>query len=152
MYAVIYDGNCNLCVTLVKFLEQIADSKGSEGSARFGYVPMQDEVALKRLGVSAEDCEMGMLLIELTAAGEATDRRWQGSDAAEEIGRLLPMGGAFVQAYRSMPGAKAAGDRTYTFVRDNRYQLFGKRDRTYRSQQPIIWPDCDQPQNQCAQP
>ncbi len=47
MYAVIYDGNCNLCVTLVKFLEQIA---GSEGSARFGYVPMQDEVTLRRVG------------------------------------------------------------------------------------------------------
>lgn len=144
MYAVIYDGNCNLCVTLVKFLEKI------ENSGRFGYVPMQDEAALKRLGVGAEDCEMGMLLIELTAAGEVSDRRWQGSDAAEEIGRLLPMGAAFVQAYRSMPGAKVAGDRTYSFVRDNRYQLFGKRDQTYRSQQPIKWPNCDQ--NNCAQP
>lgn len=139
MYAVIYDGNCNLCVTLVKLLEQI------EGSGHFVYVPMQDEVALTQLGVSAEACEMGMLLIELTAAGEATGRRWQGSDAAEEIGRLLPMGAAFVQAYRSMPGAKVTGDRTYAFIRDNRYQLFGKRDQTYRSPQPIQWPNCNQP-------
>ncbi len=145
MYAVIYDGNCNLCVTLVKFLEQIA---GSEGSARFGYVPMQDEVTLRRLGVSAEDCEMGMLLIELTAAGEATDRRWQGSNAAEEIGHLLPMGQVFVQAYRALPGLKPTGDKAYEFVRDNRYGLFGQRDSVYWPAYPCADGSCQTPMGQ----
>ena len=130
MYAVIYDGNCNLCVTLVQLLEQL------DRGQQFSYVPMQDEGLLNRFDVTAADCEMGMLLIELGAGGDV-GRRWQGSDAAEEIGRLLPLGEVFVQAYRAMPGAKFSGDRTYEFVRDNRYRLFGKRDATYRPSYPL---------------
>jgi len=64
------------------------------------------------------------------------EQRWQGSDAAEEIGRLLPLGNVFVSAYRALPGAKWAGDRTYAQIRDNRYALFGKRDRTYPPRYP----------------
>jgi predicted DCC family thiol-disulfide oxidoreductase YuxK len=60
-------------------------------------------------------------------------RRWQGSDAAEEIGRLLPLGSIFVDAYRALPGAKWVGDRIYAQIRDNRYTLFGKRSCTYQS-------------------
>jgi predicted DCC family thiol-disulfide oxidoreductase YuxK len=127
MYAVIYDGNCNLCVTLVRLLEQL--DKGQQ----FSYVPMQDTEKLQYFEVSAADCELGMLLIDCGAP----DRRWQGSNAAEEIGRLLPMGEMFVQAYRAMPGVKATGDRAYTYVRDNRYDLFGKRDKTYWPSFPL---------------
>ncbi len=130
MYAVIYDGNCNLCVTLVQLLEKM--DKGQQ----FRYVPMQDELTLARFEVTSADCELGMLLIDLDAEGNPTERRWQGSDAAEEIGHLLPMGAAFVQAYRAMPGIKPAGDKTYEFVRDNRYRLFGKRGETYDSAYP----------------
>ncbi len=125
MYAVIYDGNCNLCVTLVQLLEKL--DKG----AQFSYVPMQAD--LSRFAVSAADCELGMLLIALDKEGNATEQRWQGSDAAEEIGRLLPMGAVFVQAYRTLPGLKPAGDKSYEFIRDNRYQLFGQRNATYQS-------------------
>jgi predicted DCC family thiol-disulfide oxidoreductase YuxK len=121
MYAVIYDGNCNLCVTLVQLLERL------DRGQQFSYVPMQDTETLQHFEVSAADCELGMLLIDQSAS----ERRWQGSNAAEEIGRLLPMGEAFVQVYRAMPGAKSTGDRTYTYVRDNRYDLFGKREQTY---------------------
>ncbi|MGB3789954.1 MAG: DCC1-like thiol-disulfide oxidoreductase family protein [Phormidesmis sp.] len=126
MYVVIYDGNCNLCVTLVQLLEKL--DKGQQ----FSYVPMQEEKTLARFDVTAADCEMGMILISL-AEGESTGQRWQGSEAAEEIGRLLPMGEVFVNAYRALPGMKLGGDRTYEFVRDNRYKLFGKRDTTYAS-------------------
>ncbi|CAN5621496.1 DUF393 domain-containing protein [soil metagenome] len=125
MYAVIYDGNCNLCVTLVQFLEKL------DRGQQFSYMPMQDESALKQLEVTAAECQLGMLLIALDASGNSSQGRWQGSDAAEEIGRLLPMGGAFVQAYRAMPGMKPTGDRAYTFIRDNRYDLFGQRRETY---------------------
>ncbi|MGB3571256.1 MAG: DCC1-like thiol-disulfide oxidoreductase family protein [Phormidesmis sp.] len=138
MYTVIYDGNCNLCVTLVQLLEKL------DRAERFDYVPMQNEERLDEFGVSAADCEMGMILIAPSSSGDsaadpaadsaaASARRWQGSDAAEEIGRLLPMGAVFVNAYRALPGAKPAGDRAYSFIRDNRYSLFGKRDETYIS-------------------
>ncbi|MBE9064195.1 thiol-disulfide oxidoreductase DCC family protein [cf. Phormidesmis sp. LEGE 11477] len=126
MYVVIYDGNCNLCVTLVQLLEKL------DRGQQFSYVPMQDEKALASFDVTAADCELGMILIAPNT-GKSTSQRWQGSDAAEEIGRLLPMGDVFVRAYRSLPGLKLGGDRTYEFVRDNRYRLFGKRETIYTS-------------------
>lgn len=136
MYAVIYDGNCNLCVTLVRLLEQLDKGK------KFRYVPMQDEATLAGFDVTAADCELGMLLIALDGDGNATDRRWQGSDAAEEIGHLLPMGAVFVQAYRALPGLKPTGDRTYEFVRDNRYKLFGQRGSVYQPMYPCADGKC----------
>ncbi len=39
-YYIIYDGDCNLCVTLVQLLEQIDAGK------EFSYVPMQDTQTL----------------------------------------------------------------------------------------------------------
>ncbi len=125
-YFVIYDGNCNLCTTLVQLLETL--DKGD----RFQYIPMQDEPALSQFGITAQDCEQGMILINAARL----EQRWQGSEAAEEIGRLLPMGQIFVAAYRGLPGAKWAGDRAYVQIRDNRYTLFGRRDRTYYPQYP----------------
>ena len=125
-YTVIYDGNCNLCTTLVQLLEKL------DGGERFRYVPMQDEGVLQGYNVTPKSCELGMILIDETDG----DRRWQGSDAAEEIGKLLPGGEIFVNAYRSLPGMKSTGDRVYEAVRDNRYDWFGQRDRTYRSPHP----------------
>ena len=122
-YYVIYDGNCNLCVTLVRSLESLDQGK------LFRYSPMQDEQTLLRWGITAQDCEQGMILID----GNEPQRRWQGSNAAEEIGRLLPAGSIFVDAYRALPGMKWAGDRFYEQIRDNRYALFGKRSNTYES-------------------
>jgi len=126
-YHVIYDGNCNLCVSLVKLLEKL------DRGVTFDYVSMQEQETLKEFGVTSQDCEMGMILID----AEHPQDRWQGSDAAEEIGRLLPIGNIFVTAYRSMPGMKWLGDRTYAQVRDHRYSLFGKRNSTYYSTYPV---------------
>jgi predicted DCC family thiol-disulfide oxidoreductase YuxK len=123
MYHVIYDGNCNLCVNLVRFLEVLDQGQ------RFQYAPMQDQSILERLSITAQDCELGMILID----SQDPQRRWQGSDAAEEIGRILPVGSLFVLTYRAMPGMKWMGDRLYEQVRDNRYTLFGKRSETYHS-------------------
>ena len=81
-YNVIYDGNCNLCVTLVQLLENLDQGKN------FEYTSMQDLEGLKRFGITASDCEMGMILIDKNYP----EKRWQGSDAAEEIGRILPIG------------------------------------------------------------
>jgi predicted DCC family thiol-disulfide oxidoreductase YuxK len=126
-YHVIYDGNCNLCVTFTQLLEQF------DRGAIFDYSPMQDETTLQKFGITADDCQMGMILINT----EKPEQRWQGSDAAEEIARLLPMGEALITAYRALPGVKWVGDRTYEQIRDNRYQWFGKRDSTYHSAYPI---------------
>ena len=125
-YYVIYDGNCNLCTTLVQLLETL------DQGDRFQYIPMQDEPALSEFGITSTDCEQGMILINVAAP----EQRWQGSDAAEEIGRLLPLGDVFVSAYRALPGVKWTGDRVYAQIRDNRYTLFGKRDRTYQPRYP----------------
>lgn len=122
-YYVIYDGNCNLCVTLVQLLETLDKGK------LFRYTSMQDEQKLSEWGITPQDCEQGMILID----GKALERRWQGSAAAEEIGRLLPLGNVFVEVYRALPGMKWAGDRFYEQIRDHRYTLFGKRSQTYQS-------------------
>lgn len=60
-------------------------------------------------------------------------QRWQGSNAAEEIVRLLPRRQAFIIAYRSLPGLKTLGDCSYEQIREHRYQWFGKRKETYYS-------------------
>lgn len=134
-YHVIYDGNCNLCVTGVQLLE------GLDSGQLFRYIPMQDREALSRFGITPDDCELGMILID----ADAPDRRWQGSDAAEEIGRLLPMGSLFVAAYRALPGLKWSGDRLYEQIRDNRYTLFGERSTTYQSAYPVKCSSCSYP-------
>ena len=125
-YHVIYDGNCNLCTTFTQLLEKF------DRGQLFDYLPMQDENALQQFGITPEDCQMGMILIDAQK-----ERRWQGSEAAEEIARILPIGAGFVEAYRGIPGMKWIGDRAYEQMRDNRYQWFGKRDSTYHSAYPI---------------
>lgn len=122
-YYAIYDGNCNLCVSLVQLLETL--DKGQ----LFRYATMQDEEKLKRWNITPQDCELGMILID----AQSPERRWQGSAAAEEIGRLLPLGDVFIAAYRSLPGLKWVGDRAYEQLRDNRYSWFGKRSSTYNT-------------------
>ncbi len=132
-YTVIYDGKCNLCVTLVQLLESL--DKGD----RFQYIPMQDPESLQHWNVTPQDCELGMILID----AENPERRWQGSDAAEEIGQLFPLGSVFVAAYRALPGLKWSGDRIYEQVRDNRYTLFGQRTAVYHSAYPVCEDGCD---------
>lgn len=130
MFCVIYDGNCNLCVNLVRLLETLDQGQ------RFCYVPMQEAATLASFGITPDDCQAGMIVIDLNHP----ENRWQGSHAAEEIGRQLPLGDLFIQAYRAMPGVKTTGDQVYAYVRDNRYAMFGKRDEQYNS--PYSW--CDQ--------
>jgi predicted DCC family thiol-disulfide oxidoreductase YuxK len=94
---------------------------------------MQDEDVFSQFDITADDCQMGMILID----SEQPEQRWQGSNAAEEILRLLPLGDAFIAAYRAIPGMKWTGDRAYEQIRDRRYDLFGKRNSTYHSQYPF---------------
>lgn len=65
-YHVIYDGNCNLCVSLVQQMEKL------DQGTQFDYIPMQDQVTLNRFGITKQDCELGMILID----AENTNLRW----------------------------------------------------------------------------
>jgi predicted DCC family thiol-disulfide oxidoreductase YuxK len=120
-YIVVYDGFCNLCSNLVQMLERL------DGGRTFQYVPMQDEPTLANWEIKTDDCQAGMILIAPDG-----QQRWQGSEAAEEIARLLPGGELFMKAYRNLPGLKGVGDGCYLQIRDNRYDWFGKRE-LYRS-------------------
>lgn len=120
-YHIIYDGNCNLCVTFTQLLQEF------DHTGQFSYTPMQEQSVLAHWGITPQDCELGMILIK----NNDPTQRWQGSDAAEEVARLLPLGDVFVEMYRAIPGVKTLGDRLYSQVRDNRYVWFGARSKTY---------------------
>lgn len=126
-YHVIYDGNCNLCVSLVQQMEKI------DQGAQFDYIPMQDQASLNQFGITEKDCELGMILID----AKNPKKRWQGSEAAEEIACKLPLATGLIDLYRQIPGIKNLGDKLYEGIRDNRYQLFGKRKQTYHSPYPV---------------
>lgn len=135
-YYVIYDGNCNLCVTFTQLLENF--DKGN----LFNYIPMQNTEVLAQFKVTSDDCELGMILINSNNLSE----RWQGSLAAEKIMELLPNGQLFITAYRAIPSLKWLGDNSYLQIRDNRYQWFGSREKTYYSTYGLSCknnPDCD---------
>jgi predicted DCC family thiol-disulfide oxidoreductase YuxK len=127
-YWIIYDGRCNLCVSLVQALEQLDQGK------LFRYVPMQDHTTLSQWQITPQDCEAGMIL----RSDSHPQQRWQGSNAAEEIARLFPLGGAVIAAYRQIPSLKWLGDQVYGQVRDHRYAWFGARSETY-----VACPACD---------
>jgi len=116
-YQVIYDAKCNLCSAFVKILKQYDQGK------LFDYLPMQDELSLAKYGISSTDCEAGMILIDR----QQPTKQWQGSEATEEITRLLPFGDLFIDVYRAIPGMKWLGDRSYEQIRDHRYEWFGER-------------------------
>lgn len=131
MYVLIYDGTCNLCATFVRWLGQVDQGQ------RFTYVPMQDTATLAQWQITPQDCDQGMILLDPAAPHQ----RWQGSDAAEEIGRLLPVAQGVIKAYRALPGAKSVGDGLYAFIRDHRYKLFGGRPEVYESEYPACESD-----------
>ena len=117
-YHVVFDGKCNLCTNFAQLLKQF------DRENIFAYISMQNESTLADFGITPSDCEAGMILIN----ANQPSKRWQGSEAAEEITRLLPMGELFINAYRAIPGMKWIGDRSYEQIRDNRYQWFGERE------------------------
>ena len=85
-YYVIYDGNCNLCVTFTQILAQFDQGQW------FNYARMQDTETLSHFGITAQDCEKGVDLLHSQDWGQ----RWQGSAAIEEIVNLLPLGEAVI--------------------------------------------------------
>ena len=68
MYCVIYDGDCNLCTTLVQWLELL------DRGQLFRYGSMQDADMLEMFNVTAADCEMGRS--EERRVGKECRSRW----------------------------------------------------------------------------
>lgn len=136
-YNIIYDGNCNLCVTFTKLLESFDQGE------LFNYIPMQNKELLRQLNVTPQDCELGMILVKESNIEE----KWQGSEAAEKIVELLPNGSLLINAYRGIPGLKRLGDKSYLQIRDNRYQWFGSTNNTYYSNYNF----CDSKNYNCAE-
>lgn len=134
-YYVIYDGKCHLCVTFTQLLEKL------DQGVQFYYTPMQETITLQQLGITPEECQLGVILINSTNLNE----RWQGSEALEKIIQLLPNGQVLITAYHQIPGLKKLGDNTYLQVRDHRYQWFGGRADPYYSSYTFT---CD-PQGNC---
>lgn len=122
-YFVIYDGNCNLCVSFTQLLEKFDQGK------LFNYIPMQETNTLQQLNITPEDCKLGMIVINQHNLTE----RWQGNNAVEKIIELLPNSKLFMTAYNAIPGLKWLGEKTYLQIRDHRYQWFGNRKKTYYS-------------------
>jgi predicted DCC family thiol-disulfide oxidoreductase YuxK len=116
-YHVVYDDQCNLCSAGVDILKSL------DWQGQFDYIPMSDTDALHRFDIIPASCELGMYLID----AQQPERKWQGSEAVEEITRLLPAGDLFISLYRAIPGAKSLGDRAYEQIRDHRYEWFGRR-------------------------
>jgi predicted DCC family thiol-disulfide oxidoreductase YuxK len=140
-YTIIYDGRCNLCVSLVQVLERL------EQGRLFHYVPMQDTNILAQWQITPQDCEAGMIVLN----NDAPSQHWQGSAAAEKIAALLPAGAPLIAAYRAFPGLKWLGDRTYEQVRDHRYQWFGQYPGLYQSAYPNAQADSESNENSdCA--
>lgn len=141
---VIYDGNCNLCTTLVQALERL------DRGDRFRFVPMQDRAALAQWDLVPEDGEQGVILIDGATKSASPAQRWQGSAAMEEVARRLPLAQPAIALYQSLygavPGVKTAGDRIYAQVRNHRYDWFGRRNQTYYSElRPCTTGTCSQP-------
>lgn len=127
-YYVVYDGDCNLCVTFTQLLAQFDQGQ------QFNYVRMQDRDTLRKFGITPEDCEWGVILLDSQDWGQ----RWQGTQAIEKVVSLLPLGDAFLGAYQAIPGLRWVGDRTYEQIRDHRYDWFGRRTADHHTPYPVV--------------
>ncbi|MEN9216317.1 MAG: DCC1-like thiol-disulfide oxidoreductase family protein [Gloeomargarita sp. HHBFW_bins_162] len=121
-YLLIYDGLCNLCATCVQAVSNL------DQGHLFTYLPMQDEAALAEWGITPDTCAQGMIVIDQTQPAH----RWQGSEAVEQMARLIPGIAPLVDWYRGMTALKSLGDSCYAQIRDHRYEWFGQREQVYR--------------------
>ncbi len=117
----IYDGQCNLCVSLVKFLEPM---NREQNGYRMTFVPFQhaDEliVAYK---LNPDKLRQALHLIDASgsvfAAGAAVEK-------LSDVFPLLKLGAGF--------WTTSAGELLYKAVAENRYRVFGCSDECYISE------------------
>ena len=111
-----FDGVCNLCCAGVRFFM----ARDKPGLIRF--CPMQSETGqsmLRELGLPLEDYE--------TFAVRDGNAVFYRSDAYLQLLRYLPYPWRLLGAMRIVP--RAVRDWLYDRIAQNRYRLFGRRDR-----------------------
>lgn len=111
---ILFDDHCNLCNSSVSFILKRDKKK------QFDFVPLQSEKG-KELIVKfqlPEDSDSVIVIRQKSVFIE--------SDAALEIGKLLPPPWSWVVIFKLIP--KGWRDNIYRWVAKNRYRWFGKRN------------------------
>ncbi|MCS7211792.1 MAG: DUF393 domain-containing protein [Chloroherpetonaceae bacterium] len=119
----LYDGICNLCIRLIRFLEPMNQS--SEGG-RVMFVPFQKaEEWIARFNLSPSALQATLHFIDrdgkVYVRGKAIEK-------LSEYFPLLRIGGAFFST--------ELGEALYKVVAQNRYEVFGCADECYVAQNP----------------
>ena len=110
-YTVVYDGDCKVCTRLSKVLAkwdghrrlEVVSSQQPGVTARFPWIPTRAYVEA----------------LQLIARDGTT---WQGSEAIEQLLRILPKG-RLISWIFSIPFARPLADRFYRWFARNRYKL-----------------------------
>jgi predicted DCC family thiol-disulfide oxidoreductase YuxK len=111
---VLFDGYCNLCNGVIKFLRKYDQKK------QFTFIPLQSKkgMELVRQFDVPENIDSVVLI---TSEGIFTE-----SDAAIEIARNLPILGKASVMFKYLP--KPFRDRFYRFIAAKRYHWWGKKN------------------------
>jgi predicted DCC family thiol-disulfide oxidoreductase YuxK len=103
----IYDGECGLCRRSVDLVRRW------DREHRVALVPFQDESRVQELGIPLPALAAAMHLVR------PDGRVFAGADAAPEILRLLPGGGALAWVFR-VPGVLPLARRVYRWIAGRR--------------------------------
>ena len=114
----IYDGLCNMCSGIVRFV------KKRDRYNRFEFVPQQSERGRELMslaGTSVDDTNTVMLLFN--------SQYYLRSDAALIVFRILGGGWGLLYGFKIVP--RFIRDAIYKLIASIRYRLFGRRDTCY---------------------
>ncbi|WP_167605628.1 thiol-disulfide oxidoreductase DCC family protein [Maribellus sediminis] len=111
---ILFDGVCNLCNAAINFILKRDKRK------QFRYISLQSDegVKLVKSYQIPEETDSVILILNETVYIE--------SEAAIEIGRLLPWPWKWSSGFRIIP--KKLRDGIYRWIARNRYRWFGKRN------------------------
>ncbi|MBE0674904.1 MAG: DUF393 domain-containing protein [Bacteroidales bacterium] len=115
---IIYDGYCNLCGAIVRFV------KRRDRSGRFVYVPLQSDEGNKMAndaGVGGTGLSTVILLYRSVY--------YVRSDAALMVFRLIGGGWKMLYAFIIVP--RFIRDAVYRLIASTRYRIFGRSDTCY---------------------
>jgi len=118
----IYDGYCNLCISLIKTLEP--QNRINTGEFKMHFVPFQKADALiEQYGLKQEELKSALHFI--SESGEV----FKAGEAVSKLGEHFPMlkiGSGFFKT--------ELGEKFYKLIAANRYGVFGCADECYISE------------------
>lgn len=111
-YAVIYDGNCSVCLRFVARLERW------DARHILEMVPSQRaDVAERFPWITRHDLDQSVQVVRL-----ADSKTWEGASAIEELLNVLPRGQLLGWLFR-LPFARRLAERSYRAFAARRYRL-----------------------------